>query len=629
MRHFLGLIAPRRRRMMRRSDTWRCVAATLMLTLATSKAWGRASADAGADVDAAEVVRAYSAVRSWVTQFTAPPVDAPESRLPIRGARAVCVILRRNGRVMGSAWDGEGDDLMVRRAAGRALADVLSNPAVSAMSDDVRTAIGPSLLVELEVAEEPRPLLGETFERMSQSLELGVHGVALRAGERWAWSFPSIMRLSNAASEVERQLPGLAAELDLATGSPGALAQVGASFYAFRTMNLVQTLPNRSPISTIAGEQVVEESSVNAASMAAFADALALHLMQRQWPEKEPLGLLGDYNPISDEYDPLIAPPLEQALAALALAQYAQAPGVNRDIAAGAGAAAVKILADLGTIDESEVSPFAHPTSCAAMLCAALELRGLASASGMNQAVPMLEEEVRRSGANLLQFYVPPDGFRAADQTGRPTVPLSAHDLALIGLSLARGLLAIGEGDSARQMTRQTIDAAWDAGPPHARVSALPWLAWAEGAHASSTNQPLAHVDWLSELRSLIDQSQLRAGSRADQRGGLALAGAGGDPVATAQTSRPASAMAWMIRRPELVPAEQRLAALGRQLGTMRFLMQLSVREECVWRYRSPDRARGGIRAATWDARQPVAGQVLALLTAVETLRTLAATDPG
>ena len=614
------------RGVMHQRNDWRCVAATVCVALTASPGRGGSSTDSAAEVDAAEVVRAYTAVRTWVNAFTAPPPESPEASLPITGARAACVILRRNGRVIGSALDGEGDGLMVRRAAGRALADVLSNPAVAAMPDDLRTAIGPSLLVELEIADEPRPLLGESFDQMSRSLEPGLHGVALRVGDRWAWSFPSIMRLTNATSDLERQMQGLAAELDLTAASPATLAQLGAAFYSFRTINLVQADATRSPINTIAGEQVVEDSLVTAASIATFADALALHLMQSQWPGKEPLGLMGDYNPLTDEYSPLIAPPLEQALAALALAQYAQAPGVNPDIAAGARSTAVEILTELGTIEESEVSPFAHPTSCAAMLCAALELRGLASASGMNEAIAMIEEEMRRSGANLLQFHVPLEGFRATDPTGQPTVPLSAHDLALIGMSLARGLTAAGDAETARQITRQTIDAAWDAAPAHAQVSALPWLAWAEAAHASSANQAMAHVEQLTELRSVLDQSQLRAGARADERGGLALAGASGDPRVTAQTARPASAMAWMIRQPELVQQDQRLAAVGRQLATMRFLMQLSVRQECLWRYRSPDRVRGGIRAATWDARQPVGAQVLALLTAVETLRTLSTT---
>jgi hypothetical protein len=38
---------------------------------------------------------------------------------------------------------------------------------------------------------------------------------------------------------------------------------------------------------------------------------------------------------------------------------------------------------------------------------------------------------------------------------------------------------------------------------------------------------------------------------------------------------------------------------------------------------RTPQRARGGLRAATWDCNQPTAAQALGLLAAAETLISL------
>ena len=75
-----------------------------------------------------------------------------------------------------------------------------------------------------------------------------------------------------------------------------------------------------------------------------------------------------------------------------------------------------------------------------------------------------------------------------------------------------------------------------------------------------------------------------------------------------------------MLRDPDLTPPEEAPAALGRHLRTVRYLMQLSVREESTWSVRNPGRALGGIRAATWDSRQPAAAQAIGLLAAAETL---------
>ena len=62
---------------------------------------------------------------------------------------------------------------------------------------------------------------------------------------------------------------------------------------------------------------------------------------------------------------------------------------------------------------------------------------------------------------------------------------------------------------------------------------------------------------------------------------------------------------------------------MDRHLATIRFLMQLTVRETSAWSLQNPARAMGGVRAAVWDADQPVAAQALGLLTAVETLWSL------
>jgi hypothetical protein len=59
----------------------------------------------------------------------------------------------------------------------------------------------------------------------------------------------------------------------------------------------------------------------------------------------------------------------------------------------------------------------------------------------------------------------------------------------------------------------------------------------------------------------------------------------------------------------------------------MRFLMQLSIRDDQPWTARNLKRGNGGVREALWDSRQTVAAQAMTLLAATETLRALEALD--
>ncbi|MHC4611796.1 MAG: hypothetical protein ACYS7M_15770, partial [Planctomycetota bacterium] len=67
---------------------------------------------------AEDVTGAYTVLRRWVRDFDAPGLGDPAAQVPLDGASAVCVILRRSGRIVGIGTDARGDALMVRRAAG-------------------------------------------------------------------------------------------------------------------------------------------------------------------------------------------------------------------------------------------------------------------------------------------------------------------------------------------------------------------------------------------------------------------------------------------------------------------------------------------------------------------------------
>jgi hypothetical protein len=473
----------------------------------------------------------------------------------------------------------------------------------------MKAQLGRVLTVELEVAAAPVPLLGSTFTDVAGQLDPGRDGLAMRRGDRLAMLFPAQARAANTAGRVERLLPSLAAELGLAPLEPGALAErFGVSVYRFRAVHLAQPAAAAAPFITFRGDDLVLEGDVTQPSLVDLARGIAEHLMGTPGPRPEPLGVLGTYRPTSDRYDPLIAPPLEQALSAWALARYGRLRGGAEPEARRAADAAVQVLADLAQVAPGENDPLADPVACAAIVVASLE------------------DSTRLRPPQVDELFA-----RARDRVRTAYTHEAPNGQALIAWALSR-LLVTGSADIDARLVRSAIDAAWASVLAPREISLLPWLGWAEADCAAATGQAPASAQRLLRIRRLADASRVGSPDRpgpADLVGGFALS-RGDRLTATAQTLRPAAFLAWMVRQPHLTsrPGEAEVA-LDRILSTARFVMQLSVREPSAWAYRNPGRALGGIRAATWDRDQPVAAQALGLVFAAETLASLDAVSRG
>ena len=577
---------------------------------------------------AEDVTRAYTVLRRWVRDFEAPGLGDPAAQVPIGGASAVCVILRRSGRVVGIGTDPRGDALMVRRAAGRALGQVLGDRAVANLPVELRPDFGAGLTVELEVAGLMVPMPGRTFARMAERLEPGLDGIAMRRDNSWAMIFPAQMRATNTAGNVERLLPGMAVELGLAAQNLRILKRDhGVVVYAFRTIHLAQRRPDRPPFETFRGGVIVPEAAVTARAIVELADGIARHLLTTVWPQerpqglegeyRKPLGVMGDYRPVADQYRPPVAPPRDQALAAVALIRYSEAPGVDAATAEAAATAALQILRDLAkAADRAPEATLASPAACAAVVYAILER----SESPDDAALDRL---LRVAADRVLVWHRAASG---PDESATPAVPLPAHGQALVAAAVSRMLLHRVAGVDAA-MTRVALDAAWESVPEPDAATLMPWVGWAETEYAAATGHPPARVEALRRLRSRLDQSRIGSESQPgppDVHGAFALRMGPASPSrATAQAVRPAAYLAAMLRDPLLTPPAERAVAIGRHLRTMRFLMQLAVEEGCGWAFRNPRRAEGGLRAAPWDSDQPVGAQALGLIAASETLLSL------
>ncbi|MCI0629381.1 MAG: hypothetical protein L0Y44_01855 [Phycisphaerales bacterium] len=636
----------------------RCVALTIAASIAVAASAPPALAAGGSLEDrlpdASAAVAAYSTVRRWVTAFEAPRLDDAQSKIPIGNSTGVCVILRRGGRVVGQATDVAGDDLMVRRAAGKAMAEALSDPALGGIiqgmkkqvdspdslpaHDDEKSlsVLGRGLTLELEVAGPRMPLVGRSVQQIGSRVEPGLDGVSLRLGQSWHIVFPSQLRATNMSAQPEDVVLNLAAAAGVPVKDRANLPKRDdVSVYSFRTIHLTQAGPSRLPFQLVRGDTLVGESEVTKDSIIVFADGVAKRLVNSLWPEppaeesgnddgsavqaREPLGIVGDYSIVADQYRPLIAPPLDQALTAMALNRYAQRLPDRPDSAA-ASEAAARILRDLAQVTTAEDDPLGDPVACAAIVYAVAE-----------RSVSLDDGQIRqlydKAVVKVLGSFDPDAGFIERQSPDGQARRISSHKQAILAGALARRLAMANQplNDVDAATIRKAIDWVWRSTPQAEHIALLPWIGWAEIDYAQATNRPLDHVDDLRMLDRILAEGRIGSAVRPgpmDLRGGFSLIDPShpdAAPQATAQSLRPAAWAATSLMQAPLTSPEQAKDALRGQLSTLRFIMQLSIRKSALGSLRNPERALGGVRASLWDSELAVAAQALALITAVDT----------
>jgi len=603
-------------------------------------------------INTSQAADGFARARLWVTNFDAPRMDAPESQVPVANASGVCVILRRHGRVMGIGTDDGGDDLMLRRAVGRAMNEVLSDPALQSVAsairrdsgaggigvagsrpDDrpdqqaearletLRRDLGRSLTLELEVAGPRTPLVGATLEAMAAKIEPGIDGMSLRHQQEWAHAFPSQLRAANLASDPAKTLSSLAmsAGVSLADLGQGSMP-ADSGYYKFTSIDLAQGSPDAAPVELLRGERVVPIAAVTREGIASMANGLAQHLLRGRFPTAPegqtpmPLGFMGDYNPVADQFSPLVAPPLEQALCALALTRFAQLPDAKAESAKAAASAARQAMRDLAEQAPGEEPPLDDQQACAAIIMVVCEMP---SCMGDASIATMARQAYARLTAALEA------GHEGAQ-------PLTSLMRAMIGCACARVMLAKVESlvPASPDGLRGFLDHAWESAPEQQRVGLLPWLGWAERDVAAATRQPLAHAEEMKRLIEALQRARIEdaPGTPLDLIGGLTLTGSTGGEAAshgraTSQSARPVAWLASVGSEPALTAADQRATLLAGHLQTLRFLRQLAVSDIRSATCRNPARAVGGICAAPWDSRQPLAAQAITLLAIAESLQ--------
>jgi len=559
-----------------------------------------------------QALEAFGWVDAWIRAWIIPPTpEADARRIPCSGA---AVTLRLGGRVLGRAASVVGDGADVHRAAASAWREASGRLVVDrdATAEDRVESLAHRVTIELELSGQMIPLEGMTYDQAALSIAPGRMGVAVRAGDRVDAIFPG-MQLGMGLTPV-RALQAAAGALGL---PPVELSELRASHAVtpmrFDAVHLVQVEPGQGPTFLHRGGRVVPQSDITGAGLRAAASAMCANLHKSMWTGREPFGIRGDYRAISGQYEPPFARPRSQALAALALARFAESPGVTEPDRSIALATAAEILADLGEVVEPEEDPLADPVAAAMAASTCRKVLG-------TRAAPDHAEVIRAFGARateaVLKITATPESTKAASPEERAVVAW-----ALAELAQARG----PDADTLRAKAESMVRALIRESGAEGVVSLMPWLAWAMLELAPEGEIPSAVA--LRDVRSMVWAHQLGdavAGTPdLDLEGGVVFSRAPG-ALPTASTLRVISAMAMLLGDRRLTSDEEFLTELARVRRSLRFVVQLMFREQEAYLARSPDRAIGGVRSALWDPTMSIDATAMGVLTICEALEAVA-----
>ncbi|MEM7228563.1 MAG: hypothetical protein AAF432_07080 [Planctomycetota bacterium] len=558
----------------------------------------------GQTSDAESAVQAISTVTRWVHDFETPPIDSDRAAVALSDVTATCVQLRKRGRVIGFGMDDGGDDRMLRRAAGRALAATLNDRNVRELPEELRSTIGADLTIEVELAGNLQPVAGRRFARAAEAFDPGRHGIAVRRRDTLVWRFPCEMLAEGTAERVEQQIRQLAIELKLPPRAEldALITEHDVSVYRFETSHLVLPTGAAVPLVLQRGDTVVPMQRASLDTARELADDIAMHLINRfvdiDDPDKE-LEVIGFR---ADVRANAALPPLQlegernTLMGMIALARYAGSSYVDQERATAARNVVRAYL------DESSFTSESDDANIVA-------LRVL-----MLYAWARLNEPVDRAS-----WTASHDALRRV--SNMQTTNFAPITQALIAYAASQTLMASPSALDADRV-RGLIESAMASVEEPQLPTLLPWLGWAALDYAHYTNSEIPGADVLANTIDRLASSLVGATDRPgppELDGGIDLVAEDGAIRVSAQTTRPAAFLARLLHDQRLA-SENPIAMYGRHLRTLRFLEQLSLRPEMAWSSPGSTIAVGGLRQAMWDGAMPLPAQALGLETAVETL---------
>jgi hypothetical protein len=609
---------------------------------------------------------AFALVSSWVRAWKVPDVGSPATADPANTA-GVCVTLRLAGAsgrtlarsVVMTTDDNRGDTL--RRATLAALSE--AEPKLPLEKDATRQArlleVAQRVLIDVQFAGLPVPVPGETFDDVASRLNPGRDGVMVRSGEGSGAVFPASMLSMNItpAKAVEvaagmLRLPPVPLK-DLREKAGGS----GVEVYRFAARHVAQTEAGGPPEILFRGGRVVALQEMNAQGLRDFASAMSDHLCSHLWrgtgAGAAPLGLRGSYNPLTDTFAPPVAPPREQAVAAMALARYAGLTDTAQDASTKCFGVARTVLDQLTIVHERETDPLASIVGAASWLLADAEITRVARARFADQPVDA-EWDSRVSAFRVKAMAVlragvtagvraddvenregqggqvqPPaqGGVGPLDSTKRTVVwspGIGAGERPMVACALA-ATAAASNDEEAKAAARAVVRSLFRDTPQGELVAAMPWLGWAEMALVDAS-APIPSNEALRQMRALCWSRQVTAEASAsdpDMAGGIVFTAGSGSKTAgfpTWHTLRPLAFLGTMLGDTRLTSDDELQREVLSLVTSLRFARQLAVDQDVAHMIRDPSRALGGVRLAVWEQTVSLDATSLALLGVCEGL---------
>lgn len=585
---------------------------------------------------ATDALASFAIARHWLGAWEVP--KEPQSIDP-PGTRGACVTLRLGGEVIGRGSSLGADTQSIWRAVRAAWVEATARLPVERdlLRDEQLRELAPRVVLDLQLAGAMTPVLGDDEKTVAGAFSPGIDGLSARVGERSHAVFPGEM-LSTNSTPVEA-LRAACAGLGL---PPRALRELrsesGLVVYRFPALHAVQLAPGAEPVFLHRGGSVVPANATSGAGLRSAAAALARHIASRRWPGEEAHGLLGDYHPQNDRYQPMLAEPVAQATAALAMARYAGVPELPAEVALASRKLAADVLAHLAIVTPDEPDPLADPVACALWLAARHSLAAL-PAPEAGVALPELGDGAFHAAARQrLLACVDDQGawtVLAPTTSGRSAI---AYALALEASAAPNDLDLLARARGAVALRFKEVDRA-------RLVSEMPWLGWAAlalpdaagapapGAGSGPATAPALPGDIaLREMRTLVWDHQLderqAAGPSADLAGGVVFT-RGGPRLPTWHTLRPLAFLASAIADRRLTDTSELRTELALLQRSLRFAIQLQAGDASLHMARDAKRTAGGVRAAPWDQTMPLEASALGLLCFSETLRAVHARSGG
>lgn len=492
----------------------------------------------------------------------------------------VCVILRHHGEVIGVGTASVGSRNPVAESARNAFKEVSSNNIVRRLDSELRKFAMATVSIELELGAKPEPSPSKNLDRISQSINKGIDGVAVRKGGKWALRLPAELRLApNQNTAITLESLCIEVGVHPATALSRHLSPSDdVTLYTFPTITIVQDRVDAPIRRLVRGDEIVDATEITITTINHTADLIATHLITCT----NDTGLVvGGYQPETDSLAPPHATVLIQVLVATALDAYLSNEfAANKDDAM---AATASILANIS-------DRFADDSVIEDSVAAAIVILG----NSNNQLQNSMRTLYDRCEQQVL--------FSCHQLVHENSLTKKPHVISMLA-DAAASIAVSGNDSTINELAQKMCTTCIRTIPLESQIATIPWLV---DAMSKVFDQGLQKKS-MQQLLSLAISSQIN--DEGDLFGGFSLV-SGGSTVADARGVRMLPMLALFAQSPN--PSQSN--AIQALTKSLRFVMQLTTRSQRASRFSNPSLSRGGVRAATWDASMPTEVSAMALL---------------